>query len=172
MKNIILIGFMGTGKTCVARALHQISQFHVLDTDTLIEQQTQLFLSELFKTKGEPFFREKETSVLQEIRADDNHIISTGGGIVLKKDNRALLRNLGIVFWLKASPNTISERLKSNNSRPLLASSDKQETIQQLLQERQVLYTKTAHIEIETDQKSIEEIAQEIWTRYQRAFTN
>lgn len=163
MKNIILIGFMGSGKTSVAQALEEISHFKCLDTDTLIEQQLHLSISDIFSSYGESFFRGREASVLKSLKNHLNHIISTGGGIVLRKENRELLRLLGMVFWLKASPQIILDRLKNNTSRPLLATPHKGQSIETLLRERESLYAETAHVTIDTDHRTVEEIASQIW---------
>jgi shikimate kinase len=166
-KNIILIGFMGAGKTSVAKKLHFLSNFELLDTDNIISKRLDISIPQLFQDKGEAFFREQETLVLKDLGKAEACIISTGGGIILNPHNHKLLQKLGFVFWLKVSPSEVLNRITNPDSRPLLANAaDKLGTVTDLLKQREHLYAETAHFEIETDHKSLGEISQEIWNIY------
>ena len=160
-KNIVLIGFMGSGKSTVGRELHQRLGYYLTDMDLLIEETMGKKITEIFKEEGEKAFRDFETLQLIEIakQTDIRHIISTGGGIVIRPQNRALLRKLGYVVWLDAPEKTIYERTSRNRDRPLLNSPDAREKITRLLDEREPWYHETAHLKVDTSGLDSEEIA-------------
>lgn len=161
MRNIILVGFMGSGKSSIGRLLHQSLGYQLIDTDRIIEEQTGKTISDIFSQDGETVFRELETNLLQELTSAETskHIISTGGGMVSSPENRALLRQLGFVVWLKCSTEEIYKRTSKNNDRPLLQCKDPVKTIDKLLQERSPLYAQTAHLEINTTGLSLDEVS-------------
>lgn len=161
--NIVLIGFMGSGKTATGRALAQELNYRFIDTDNLIEQQHGMTIANIFGQKGEPFFRQQETALLKQLAGTDNSIISTGGGIILAEENRILLKNLGTVVYLQTEPEEIVKRLSGDNTRPLLNNSaDKLAEIKKILAARQPLYQSAANYIIETITGQPEESAQEI----------
>ncbi|MFC1617434.1 shikimate kinase [Candidatus Margulisiibacteriota bacterium] len=164
--NIILIGFMGSGKSAIGKALKNISGFQLVDTDTLLEQRLKTTINDIFETKGEPFFREQETVTLESIQNIEKSIISTGGGIVLKPKNTAILKELGKVFWLNVSAETVLKRVQEDNNRPLLASPNRFQIITDLLAKRHNNYKNASDYEIDTNYKNIEEISKEIWKIY------
>jgi shikimate kinase len=151
-KNIVLIGFMGCGKSTVGRELHQRLGYRLMDIDHIIEQAIGKKITEIFREDGEQAFRDFETIQLGEIakQTDTRHIISTGGGIVIRPGNRALLRQLGYVVWLRAPEDVIFERTFRNRDRPLLHSPDAREKISTLLTEREPWYRETAHLRVDT----------------------
>lgn len=159
--SIALIGFMGCGKSTVGRRLHKLLGYPLVDTDHLIEQQAGARIPEIFAERGEGGFREIETSVLQKLAAEPeiHRIIATGGGIITRSENRALLRSLGCVVWLRADIETILARTSRNRDRPLLDTEDPRGRIESLLAERAPLYSETSHLEIETTGLSSNEIA-------------
>jgi len=159
--SIALIGFMGCGKSTVGRQLHKLLGYPLVDTDHLIEQQAGTGIPGIFAERGEDGFREIETSVLRQLSADTgaHRIIATGGGIVIRRENRDLLRHLGCVVWLRADIETILARTKRNRDRPLLDTEDPRSRIESLLTERKPLYRETCHLEIETSGLSSHEIA-------------
>lgn len=166
-KNIVLIGFMGSGKTAVAKQLSFLSNLALLDTDIIIEKRFHTTVADLFETKGEPFFREQETQVITDLQQSHSYIISTGGGVVLDPKNHALLHDLGMVFWLKVSAESVVDRIKHHTNRPLLNNTaNREETIRNLLSDRLPLYEQSAQFEIMTDQRTVQEIAGEIWQIY------
>jgi len=158
-RNIILIGFMGTGKSTIGRILSQTFGYPLIDTDQLIEEQQKTSIPEIFAQKGEEAFRDIETELLRSLEKYSGHIIATGGGIITRPENCALLRKLGYVVWLVAKPAAILERTSRNSNRPLLNNDDPEKTIRDLLEKRTPHYQKTAHLEIETDNLSFDEVS-------------
>jgi shikimate kinase len=161
MKNIVLTGFMGTGKTEVGKELAGRLDLKLIDVDTEIEISRKMSISEIFKTHGEQRFREIETKMIQKIARNRNVIISTGGGAVLKRENMDVLKAHGIVVCLMASPETILNRTEGNNARPLLQGKDPLETIKDLLNFRRPYY-ENADIVVDTEGKTPLRIAEEI----------
>ena len=152
---------MGSGKSTVGRELHQRLGYPLTDMDQLIEQTMGKKITEIFKEEGEHAFRDFETIQLMEIAklTDTRHIISTGGGIVIRPQNRALLRKLGYVVWLHAPEEVIYERTARNNERPLLNQPDARSRITALMAERKPWYEETAHLKIDTAGLDSHEIA-------------
>jgi len=161
MKNIVLTGFMGTGKSEVGKELSRMCGMRLIDIDQEIETSQQESISEIFSGHGEDYFRQIETAAILKFSSEQGVIISTGGGAVLREENLRALQACGIVFCLTASPETIMLRTAGNNDRPLLQSDDRQMKISKLLAERQPLYEK-AGIMINTEGKTPFEIANEI----------
>ena len=157
-ENIILVGFMGTGKSTIGRSLSQTLSYPVIDTDQLIEKQQGRSIPEIFEEEGEDAFRDMETALLRSLLTQSGHIISTGGGIIIREENRQLLRKMGYVIWLVASPEEIHNRTARNNNRPLLNNEDPAGTIRKLLETRIPLYKECAHLAIETNQLNFDEI--------------
>jgi len=159
--SIALIGFMGCGKSTVGRQLHHLLGYPLVDTDHLIEEQAGCRIAAIFGEHGEERFREIETGVLRQLAASPatRRIIATGGGIVVRPENRALLRQLGCVVWLRADIETILARTSRNRDRPLLDTDDPRSRIEALLAERMPLYSSTCHLEIESTGLSSNEIA-------------
>lgn len=151
-KNIVLIGFMGCGKSTVGRELHQRLGYRLMDIDHIIEETMGKKITEIFREEGEHAFRDFETMQLEEIakQTGARHIISTGGGIVIRRENRALLRRLGYIVWLHAPEDVIFDRTSRSRDRPLLNSPDAREKISALLAEREPWYRETAHLRVDT----------------------
>ena len=164
MKNIILIGFMGTGKSRISKLLAEKYKLKIIDTDHRIEEKANRKIKDIFKEDGEAAFRAMETSLIKDelVNLKDT-VISCGGGMPLLDCNRELLKEAGIVFLLSASPEEIYLRVKNDDSRPLLAVDNPQKRIVELLEKRNPLYTKAADYIIDTDKKEPEEIADEIY---------
>lgn len=167
--NIILIGFMGSGKTTVGERLAQKLSYRFKDTDQLLEQKERDTISHIFAVHGEEYFRSKETELLQELLPNLKQVVlSTGGGLPLREQNTKLLKELGFVVYLKASKETTLRRLKGDNTRPLLQGKDQEKRIESLLTYRTPIYEKAAHKLIATDNKSIDEIANIIMEAYMK----
>lgn len=170
--NIILIGYMGCGKSTVGKALASRNQQIFLDTDVCIEQQEGCAISNIFAQKGEGYFRDLEAKLLQKMveenantlekERENVRVISVGGGLPLREENRVLLRQLGTVIYLKAKPDTIYERLKGDTTRPLLQTENPREKIKEMLESREGKYQAAAHNIMEVDGKKTEEIVEEI----------
>ena len=161
MENIVLTGFMGTGKTAVGRELSRLLNMELVDVDTEIEKSQKMTINEIFKKFGEPKFREIETEMIQKLSEHKNVIISTGGGAVLKQENMDALRKRGVIVCLMATPETILKRTVRSSNRPLLQVEDPFARIKELLDFRRPFYEK-ADIVIDTEGKTPLQIAEEI----------
>ena len=161
MKNIVLTGFMGTGKTAVGKKLSRLLNMELVDVDTEIEKSQKMTVKEIFKNFGEPRFREIETEMIKKLSGKENIIISTGGGAVLKQENMDILREKGIIVCLMAKPETILSRTSHNSNRPLLHVEDPFGKINELLNFRKPFYER-ADIMIDTEGKTPIQIAEEI----------
>jgi len=173
-KNIVLIGFMGSGKSTVGRELHKRLGYSLTDMDQLIEETMGKKISEIFKEEGESAFRDFETLQLLEIakQTDTRHIISTGGGIIVRAGNRSLLRQLGYVVWLHTPEDEIHRRTSRNNERPLLNQPDAKLRIATMMAEREPWYRETAHLKIDTAGLDSHEIASGILESARYFFTH
>lgn len=143
---IFLIGMMGAGKTTVGRLLAQALQYTFIDCDAELERRAGVRIATMFELEGEAAFREREAMLLEELTARTDTVLATGGGVVLRPDNRARLRNRGLVIFLDASVAEIARRTQHDVGRPLLQVADRQARIEALLQERGPLYRATAHL--------------------------
>ncbi len=162
MVNIVLTGFMCVGKTSVGKKLSELLNYEYLDTDSIIEAKTSMRISEIFEKYGEPYFRDIESKIVEEVSQLDKKVISTGGGVVLNKANMINLRKNGIIINLTATPDTIYERLKKQPGiRPLLNKPSPKEEINKLLSFREPYY-QDCDLRISTDDLTIEEVAQKI----------
>ena len=163
MRNIVLIGFMGSGKTTIGRALEKKTHITLVDTDELIEKAEGYKISEIFTNKGEEYFRKCESEILKKlISEDETKIISTGGGIVVNAENISLLKQLGKVFYLRIKPETVVKRLEGDRTRPLLAGEDKLIKAGRLMAGRRELYEKASDKIIDVDELLEEEILEEV----------
>ncbi len=161
MKNIVLTGFMGTGKTEVGKILSLKLGYALVDADTEIEKEQKMTITEIFKQYGELKFRDIEADVIRRLSMMENTIISTGGGVVMRQESMDNLRKNGVIVCLAASPETILRRTGNNNDRPLLQVENPLQKIKELLEFRKPYYEK-ADIMIDTENKSPIEVAEEI----------
>ena len=158
-RNIILIGYMGSGKSTVGRKAARAVEYNFLDTDALIEKEEGMTIAKLFEEKGEPYFREKETETIRKLIAEPKgNIIATGGGLPMKEGNAELLKELGTVIYLKAETDTLMKRLSGDNARPLLKNGDLREKIETMLAIRGPVYEACADLVLQTDNMSFYEI--------------
>ncbi len=161
--NIILIGFMGSGKTTIGNRLSHEMNRPMLDTDSLIEEKQGRGITEMFAAEGEAFFRQLETECLQELLTGENaQIIATGGGLPMKEENRPLLKQLGTVVYLKVTAGEVVQRLAGDTTRPLLQGNDFVEKTTALLEKREAVYEETADIVIDTTGKDKNRIVHEV----------
>jgi shikimate kinase len=137
--NIFLVGMMGCGKTTIGQTLARALQYQFMDTDGLIVQIAQQSVNQIFATQGEPYFRDLETQILNELAAHTRLVIGTGGGIVLKQANWGHLRQ-GVVIWLDIPLEDLWQRVRNDTSRPLLKSRNPYETLRKVLHDRYPLY--------------------------------
>lgn len=140
--NIYLIGFMGVGKSTVARRLSKELDYELIDTDERIEESEGRSISDIFKDEGEDYFRSLEKELIEKLSCDDNLIVSCGGGIIKSDDNIDNMKKSGLVILLDASPEVIYMRVKDDNTRPLLRKNPGINGIKKLLEERRPLYNK------------------------------
>ena len=160
--NIILIGPMGSGKTSTGRMLAKEMGYVFADTDEEVTKRTGVSIAYIFDVEGEEGFRKRECLALKECLNDNNMVLSTGGGIVLSKENRDLLQDRGTVVYLQTSIRSQVKRTTSTNNRPLLQNKDPEETLEKLMLTRAPLYEEIADITIMTDNKSLQEMSKEI----------
>lgn len=161
IRNIILAGFMGTGKTSVGRELARRLSWTFVDADDLIEQRAGRTIDRIFEEQGEAGFRRIEAEVARDLVALERHVIATGGGMVVSPANREALERAGSLVLLTATPETIWRRVRSHSHRPLLAVADPQARIRELLEERRPAYEQIA-LKVATDGLPIDRIADAI----------
>ncbi len=160
--NVYLIGLMGAGKTTIGRKLAKLLFLDFIDTDQLLEERTGVSISHIFEIEGESGFRDRESKLLAEISSGRPAVISTGGGIILRPENRRIIRKHGRVIYLRASLNVLWKRLKHCQSRPLLQTADPKARLTQLLTERDPLYADEADIIVEVGFGSASRITRKI----------
>ena len=161
--NIVLIGFMGSGKTTVGIRLSYRLRKSIEDTDKLIERREKRTIREIFAQDGEECFRKLETQILREaVGKMKNRILSVGGGTPVKEDNRELLKQLGTVIYFRVKPETVYNRLKHDTSRPLLQCENPMERITELLEQRGEAYEACADIIIDVDELSMQQVVDRI----------
>lgn len=165
--NIILIGFMGSGKTSVGKRLAKLLDYAFVDTDQLIEEREKMTISDIFAEKGEMYFRKLETDTIANM-AQNYHktIISSGGGLPLRECNAKILQTLGFVIMLDVSKETVLKRLHGDTTRPLLQGDHVEEKVEELLTYREPLYEMAAHMKVPVNDRTVQEIAEEIIRNY------
>jgi shikimate kinase len=168
-KNIILTGFMGVGKTSVGKQLAEDLGYVFVDIDTLIEADQNLSITSLFSKFGEPYFRDVEAAIIQQVMTGEGQVVSAGGGAVIRDANRDAFKKGGFVVCLTASPDVIYERIKHETHRPLLQTADPKSKIKELLASRETFYAQ-ADACIDTSNKSIDDIIKAIKERIRYAY--
>jgi shikimate kinase len=166
--NLALIGFMGTGKSCVGRVAADTLHFTFLDTDHVIEARAGKAISDIFAQDGEPAFGQWEWRIVEELTRRQNTVIATGGGLPADEANLASLKTHALVVCLWASPETIWERVRGHNHRPLLNDDDPLGKVRQLLAAREPYYRK-ADVLVNTGMRSVREVAQHVVHQFHMA---
>ncbi|MFO7904269.1 MAG: shikimate kinase [Planctomycetota bacterium] len=168
MMNIVLVGYRGTGKSVVARQLAESVGQKVVSLDEEIERQEGCGIPEIVERRGWNGFRDVEEQVVRKYAAADHQILDCGGGVIEREANMDVLRRAGTVVWLRASTATIVQRISGNTQRPSLTG-DKSFTqeVAEVLERRTPLYRRIAHIEVDTDDRAIEQVAAEILKQVQ-----
>lgn len=161
MKNVYLVGFMGTGKTVVGKALAKRLNLEFQDLDTLIEAKAGKKISQIFEDFGEAHFRKLEKEGVAVISAKSGLVVACGGGVVMDADNLKHMKKSGVIICLKAAPEKILSRTKNYKHRPLLNVADPKAKIEELLKARQPFYAQADHF-IDTTQLSVNEVVEEI----------
>lgn len=168
IRNLALVGFMGTGKSSTGHVLADLLRFEFLDTDTLIEAKVGKSIPEIFAQHGEPAFRDLERQVAQWLPSKDKVVIATGGGFAVDPTNMEALKSHALVVCLWASPEAIYERVRHQSHRPLLKDPDPLSKIRKLLAERETAY-RSADVLVNTEQRSTREVAQQILHHFHSA---
>ncbi len=164
MKNIVLTGFMGSGKSSVGEIIAKRLGMKVIDTDDLIEEKMRMSINDIFSRYGEPHFRDVETGVVKEASKLDGHVIITGGGVVLNKSNIENLRTNGVIVYLHVSPEDAFDRVKAETHRPLLKVDDPLGKIRELIEFREPFYADN-EVQVDTTRLSVDEVAGEVVER-------
>ena len=159
--NLFLIGFMGTGKSTVARYLAGKYDKNIVEMDEKIEEEQDRTISSIFAEEGEEYFRDLETELLKSISLQKGQIISCGGGVPLRKENVDFMKKSGKIVLLTALPHTIYERTSHNHNRPLLQGKN-EEQIEKMMEKRRKIYEDAADIVVSIEGKRTDEIADEI----------
>ena len=160
--NLFLIGFMGCGKSSVASCLCRTYGMKLLEMDEEIVRREEQAISDIFKSKGEEYFRSLETSLLKELQEAENTVVSCGGGVVLRECNVEMMKKSGKVVLLTAKPETIVQRVSGNHARPLLEGKKNVTDIRKMMEERRPHYEGAADLTISTDGKSPDAICREL----------
>lgn len=162
ISNIFLVGLMGAGKTTIGRALARRLNKRFIDSDHEIEARTGASIPLIFEIEGEASFRQRESEVIRDLTAQENIVLATGGGAVLKPENRECLKTRGTVIYLRASVSSILQRTRNDKNRPLLQTADPRARLEQLACEREPLYLEIADLVIETGRPNIQFLVQAI----------
>lgn len=164
-QHLFLIGFMGVGKSTVARGLSRLLHVNNRDTDQMIERYEKMKISDIFAQKGEAYFRESETNLLKHLQKRKPMIIACGGGMAMRSENVRLMKECGTIVLLTAKPQTILHRTIRTHKRPLLEGKKNVRDISALMETRMPAYEAAADLTVETDYRSTEEICREIADR-------
>ncbi len=158
-ESIVLIGFMGSGKTTLGRWIAREHGYTFLDTDDMIELKQQRSINDIFASEGEEYFRNLETDMIKSLAdRDDKVVISVGGGLPVREVNRKLMRRAGKVVYLRTSVDELEKRLKGDTKRPLLAGGNVREKIIALMDKREALYLDAADVVVDTTGRRFEQI--------------
>ena len=160
--NIILIGFMRAGKTTISDYLSTMFAMNIVEMDQVIEEREEMSIQDIFATYGEEYFRELETNLLIEMQSRKNTVISCGGGVAMRERNVAEMKKNGRVVLLTASPETIYERVKDSNNRPVLNGRKNVQGISELMEQRREKYEAAADIVVNTDGKTVLQVCEEM----------
>jgi shikimate kinase len=164
-ENVVLVGFMGSGKSSVGRLVARTLRGRFVDTDRLVIDRAGCPIAEIFATRGEAHFRQEETRALRSLLGSSRLVIATGGGIVTAPENLPVLKKLGFVVWLTASEEVIWERVSRNTRRPLLQTENPRETVRELIAKRNPLYEEAADMEVDTTTLTHAQVAERIYQR-------
>ncbi|HHW56706.1 MAG TPA: shikimate kinase [Clostridia bacterium] len=167
MKNIVLTGFMATGKTTVGRKVATTMSFGFIDTDKMIEKMANMTVPDIFDKYGEEYFRKLERAAVKKVARLKNFVIATGGGVVLNPSNIVQLRKNGVVICFKARPEIILRNIGKNKERPLLMVDNPEGKVKELLKEREPFYKFTDYT-IDVSDMTIDEVAEEVIRAYIR----
>lgn len=160
--NVYLIGMMGSGKTVTGKVLADLFGDTFIDLDAEIQAKEGCSIPEIFASSGEPYFRDVESSILEHFSKKSGQVIATGGGIVLREENVRRMKETGTVVLLKASAQSLWQRVRHSKDRPLLNKPDPLGALQQILSDRETFYEKACHFSVLTDGKIADDVAKKI----------
>ena len=160
--SIILIGMMGAGKTTIGKSLANYLDKTFIDSDHEIQKRTGVKIPVIFEIEGETGFRKREADMLQELLKINNIVLATGGGIILDKENRKLLRQKGTIVYLRATVNDLRHRTRHDKNRPLLQTTDLQAKLTELYDQRDPIYREIAHIIVESGKQSVHQMVKSL----------
>jgi len=161
MRNIVLVGFMGTGKTTIATAVANRLKMRYVSTDDLIEKKEKRTINEIFQKSGEDYFRDVESAVIRDVSCMEGVVVDAGGGAVIREENMSYMKSSGIVVCLSADEETIMERTKKYKHRPLLNVEDPKRKIRDLLARRSPFYARADHT-IDTGKLTARQVVEKI----------
>ncbi|MFC2140218.1 shikimate kinase [Candidatus Auribacterota bacterium] len=162
MKNVIMLGFMGTGKSTVSKVIAERLGFKFVEMDEMIEAREGMTINEIFKTKGEGYFRNLEQDLVLELSQKGKQVISTGGGVVLNEQNINNFKEQGVLISLTATAEVIYTRVKNETQRPLLKTENPLKTIHDMLEYRMPFYEKADHL-LDTSGLTIDKVVEEVF---------
>jgi shikimate kinase len=162
MNNIYLIGFMGSGKSAVCSRLHELTGMEVVEMDAILADNEKMTINDIFATKGEEYFRDKETELLTQLSDESRKAVSCGGGAILRPQNVSLMKESGKIILLSAKPETIYDRLKDSDDRPLLHGNMNVPFIAEMIEKRRPRYESAADYTVTVDNKTLDDICREI----------
>jgi shikimate kinase len=164
-QNIFLVGPMGAGKSTIGRQLAQALGYEFQDSDHEIQRRTGVDIATIFEYEGEHGFRSRERQIIEELAAQDNLVLATGGGAVLLPENRQQLAARGLVIYLHCSPEQQYARTARDRNRPLLETPDRQQTLRDLMAEREPIYRQIADLVVSTERRGTSSVVKEIRRR-------
>lgn len=165
-RNVFLVGCMGAGKTTIGRHLARMLDLEFVDSDREIESRTGAAIPLIFEIEGEAGFRDREARVIADLSERSGIVLATGGGAVLRPENRARLKDRGFVVYLRAPLKQLYERTRRDRSRPLLQAGNPRQVLARLVSERDPLYREVADLIIDTEHRTVKSIATEISEKY------
>jgi shikimate kinase len=168
LPTIVMIGFMGSGKTAVGRLVARALGREFVDTDTLVERSARMDIAEIFRREGEESFRRREIGAIDFAISAPGRVVAVGGGAVLSAENRTALKQAGFLIYLRATPETLAARLAGTTDRPLLNTSDRVGRIRDLLVARGPIYETAGDVAIDTDRLTLDQTASEVLDWYHR----
>ncbi len=166
--NVFLVGPMGAGKTTIGRHLAKLLNKQFQDSDRVIEERTGAGIPLIFELEGEAGFRRREKAVIDELTAEQDLVLATGGGVVLDRDNRSCLIKRGFVIYLNAPLEQLLERTRRDRHRPLLQTDDPRKRLEAIMAERDPIYRQVADLIVLTDHRTVRTVVKEIQRRLSR----
>jgi shikimate kinase len=165
--SIFLIGLMGAGKTTVGKLLAHSLAYEWLDCDKILENRSGCLIKDIFEHHGEAIFREQESQLLGELTQLNQVVLSTGGGVILREDNRNYLLSRGMVVYLQSDPHDLWLRTRHDKNRPILQGVDARQKMFDLYEQRHPLYKSTAHITLVTGRSSVKEVVEQVQSAFE-----